>query len=244
MVDAAGLLRRPVAADNAAMESEPKRKRRWFQFSLRSLLIVTMICAIGSAWVARKMERKRLERAAIEAILKLGGNVEYDYQLVKPFPPSFSRTAEPYGPAWMRRLLGENFFSEVNGVFLYGANVTDDELVNLKWFTEAVCLMLEKNNITDIGLVNLKGLTRLYALSLDVTNVGDAGLENLGGMDELRYLGLKSSKVTNAGLVHLKGLRRLRYLDVSDTRVTDAGVKDLQIALPNCKILCQQSSRR
>ena len=40
MVDAAGLRRRSVAADNAAMEAEPtkleptKPKRRWFQFSL------------------------------------------------------------------------------------------------------------------------------------------------------------------------------------------------------------------
>jgi hypothetical protein len=38
----------PPPADNAAMESEPpkvdppKRKRRWFQFSLRSLLIVVL----------------------------------------------------------------------------------------------------------------------------------------------------------------------------------------------------------
>ena len=40
--DAAGLLRRPVAADNAAMVAEPpkpeppKRKRRRFQFRLRT----------------------------------------------------------------------------------------------------------------------------------------------------------------------------------------------------------------
>jgi hypothetical protein len=34
-----GLLRRPTAADNAAMENEPKRKRRWLQFRLRTLLI-------------------------------------------------------------------------------------------------------------------------------------------------------------------------------------------------------------
>jgi hypothetical protein len=44
-------MRRPIAADNAAMEVEsikaepPKRKCRWFQFSLRTLLIgVTLLC--------------------------------------------------------------------------------------------------------------------------------------------------------------------------------------------------------
>ena len=47
------LLRLPAVRDNAAMQTEPpktaapKRKRRWFQFSLRSLMIgVTMLCIL------------------------------------------------------------------------------------------------------------------------------------------------------------------------------------------------------
>ena len=58
----------------------PKRKRRWYQFSLRTLLIFTVVCAIGSAWVARRMDRKRRDREAVAVILKLGGSVSYDYQ--------------------------------------------------------------------------------------------------------------------------------------------------------------------
>ena len=50
--------------DNAAMEAEPKRKRRWFQFSLRSLLIFTVIVAIPCAWLGRRIERKGQEREA------------------------------------------------------------------------------------------------------------------------------------------------------------------------------------
>jgi hypothetical protein len=48
------LLRLLAVGDNAAMQSEPpkaeppKRKRRWFQFSLRTLMIFTLICAVGS----------------------------------------------------------------------------------------------------------------------------------------------------------------------------------------------------
>src|SRR5262249_48731416 len=41
----AGLLRRPAATDNAAMDAEPKRKRRWYQFSLRTLKIGSFIAA-------------------------------------------------------------------------------------------------------------------------------------------------------------------------------------------------------
>jgi hypothetical protein len=83
------LLRLPAVKDNAAMQTEPpeaeppKRKRRWFQFSLLSLLIFTMACAVGAAWVAREMERKRiraLEEKAHEelrAMVKPVANMPY-----------------------------------------------------------------------------------------------------------------------------------------------------------------------
>ena len=51
----ADLHRRRVAADNAAMETEstktesPRRTRRWFQFSLRTLLIGVTIAATFAA---------------------------------------------------------------------------------------------------------------------------------------------------------------------------------------------------
>ena len=69
------------------MQSEPskvdplKRKRCWLQFSLRSLLIFTRIVAVACAWRGRKIERKRKEREAAEAIVKLGGEVWHDREL-------------------------------------------------------------------------------------------------------------------------------------------------------------------
>jgi hypothetical protein len=64
----------PVAADNAAMEADlikaapPKRKRRRFQFSLRTVIIFTATIAIGCAWLGKKIERKQREREAIELV--------------------------------------------------------------------------------------------------------------------------------------------------------------------------------
>jgi hypothetical protein len=68
------LLRRPAAGDNAAMQTKPstadpqKRKRRWFQFSLRTLMIVVALLAAQCAPVmwfirARDAERFRAQRA-------------------------------------------------------------------------------------------------------------------------------------------------------------------------------------
>jgi len=63
----------PAVRDNAAMQTgppkaePPKRKRRWFQFSLRSLQIAVALLAILSAWLGRKIDWKRKERDAAKA---------------------------------------------------------------------------------------------------------------------------------------------------------------------------------
>jgi hypothetical protein len=47
---------------------------------------------------------------------------------------------------------------------------------------------------------------------------------------------LSGREVTDAALKGLAALKNLTSLDLSDTRVTDDGVKELQKALPKCKI--------
>ena len=73
----------------------PKCKRRWFQFSLRSLMIFTLVCAAGSAWIGRKLEQKRRECKAVEAVRRFGGLLYYDYE-------AHDSLAEPSAPAWLR----------------------------------------------------------------------------------------------------------------------------------------------
>ena len=185
----------------------PKRKRRWFQFSLRTLLLFTVVCAIGCAWLARRVERKSKEREAVEAIVRLKGEVFYDYQL------GAVEDVKPSGPAWLRKLLGENFFSEVDAAFLYDPDITDVELTNLEGLTELQTCVVTGNKVTDAGLVNISGLTHLQM----PRSSGD--------------------KITDAGLVNLRGLTQLQELDLRDTLVSDKGVNDLQKALPKCNIL-------
>ena len=42
--------------------------------------------------------------------------------------------------------------------------------------------------------------------------------------------------MTDAGLKELKDLKQLTTLSLGGPKVTDAGVKELQAALPKCKI--------
>ncbi len=218
------LLRLAAAGDNVAMQIEPpkadrpKRKRRWFQFSLRTLLIVIAIVAIPCAWLGSRIERKRKEREAVAAVEALGGYVWYDYQAAAPGGPPWASPAEPYGPAWLRSFLRDDFFSEVTGVSLQDANVSDADLVNLKGLSYLESLnLVDRISITDAGLINIRGLAQLKMLDLQRTNVSDVGVANL------------------------KGLGRLKTMYLFGTKVTAAGVNEVRKMLPNCEIITDET---
>ena len=53
-----------------------KPRRRWFQFSLRTLFVLlTVLCV----WLAVTVERVRKQREAVAAIEAVGGSVFYEY---------------------------------------------------------------------------------------------------------------------------------------------------------------------
>ena len=118
--------------------------RLHFQFSIRSLLILTVVVAIPCSWLAVKMQQVRRERDAAAAIEKLGGSVEW---------------SEPFRPMWLRRLLGDDFFRSVAHVKLDGTEVTDAGLENLKGLHQLQYLTLEITKVTGLGWKTLRGST-------------------------------------------------------------------------------------
>jgi hypothetical protein len=83
--------------------------RRWFQYSLRSFLILVTALAV---WLGIVVNRAREQREAVKAIEALGGEVVYDWKL------ELDRE-EPLGPRWLRELIGDDFFQEVRHVYLF-----------------------------------------------------------------------------------------------------------------------------
>ena len=94
---------------------------RWrFQFSIRSLLVLTVAVAIPCSWLAVEMKAAREQREAVEAIQEVNGYVAYDWQFVSDeiLRTSNCRIAQPPGPVWLRNLLGDDFFGSVSDVIL------------------------------------------------------------------------------------------------------------------------------
>ena len=51
---------------------DPKSKLQWFQFSLKTLLIVVTLVAIPCSWLAVKLKEAKEQREAVAEIEKLG----------------------------------------------------------------------------------------------------------------------------------------------------------------------------
>ena len=85
--------------------------RRRFQYSL--LLLVFMLANIAMAWFFPRWGAARRQREAVAAIRAMGGHVTYDHEArwnaarAAPMPAK-----APPGPAWARKLLGEDFFAD------------------------------------------------------------------------------------------------------------------------------------
>ena len=211
-------------------------------------------CAAGIAcsWFAVEMKKAREQKEAVAAVVKGGGVYEYDWRF--DANGHHLPLAQPICPAWVRSLLGDDFFGEVvyaiylrnpedqvtnldlsplsalthlQLLWLNAPQVTDAELEHLRGLSQLKVLNLATSTVSDSGLKQLVGLTQLEALNLDQSSVTDHGLKYISNLTELRDLSLRYTQITDAGLQKLGNLRLLRALKLDGTDVTDAGLKSL-----------------
>ncbi len=254
-----------IAKSTAALISHrPARPRRW-RVSVRTLLVVVAVVAIPMRMLGVRLDQKRGERQTVQMLHHLRNEAAYDYEYsygqLQGDGETYSQWdwgAAPYGPRWLRSILGDDFFSKVIYVKVYGA---DDKLLQaIGSLTDLRVLELHGAKITDDGLSSLAALTNLEELRLSAENVTDAGIAHLAGLKKLRVLDLHFLELTGVGLKRLNGLTRLEFLNLSYTTVkdqdilvlgdftqlksidldgtetTDAGVRELQKRLPQCEI--------
>jgi len=189
-----------------AMSSSPKH--RWFRYNLRSVLVATTLMAVYlGIWTSSA----RRQRASTNAIVALGGSVTYDFQATTG---RFVVDAVPVGPAWLRSILGRDWFDSVHGVGLYDADGATDELI----------------------AVSLHGVPDTRSLQLDRSNAGFETMAIVSKMKSLRNLMLHDTSVDDRGLQSLCRLSNLENLDLRGTRATEKGIRMLRAALPNCTI--------
>jgi Leucine-rich repeat (LRR) protein len=192
----------------------PKPKRRWFQFSLRTLLLTMFLAACLVGWVAWRLRAPNLKK--LEAV---GGRV----------------WGKGDGP---REVCFVSYICTPYGSFLDERNeaVADADLWHLKAVPNLRSLELSHTNISDDGLVHLRRLRTLAVLELEDARVTDAGLAHLKQLPQLESLNIMGTSVSNAGIVHLKQLTSLDSIDIADSRITERGKAALKGALPRASV--------
>ncbi len=206
------------------MTSQSKPRRRFFRYSLRTMmLVVTLICVLLGITAKRAQDQKQ----AVEVILESGGIVLYQHRTERSDPP---------GPEWLRKFIGDEYFFRVDSVHFTEAKINEASLIAISRLTDMRSLVLTGNRVTDAGLEHLQTLTKLQDLNFSSTEITDAGLVHLRGMTELQRLFFYNTKISDRGVEHLNVLTNLRGLILNRTSITDEGARNLRQALPNCKV--------
>ena len=226
--------------------------RRWLQFSLRTMLVLTLV---SSAWLGRFVDRARRQKQAIDLILEEDGGVIYQHEVkadvdadawLEGTRDALDLDAAP-APAWVCRSLGEEYFLRVVCASLWrhaADDVAAQRLIDLPWLEELHLRGFRGRDFSQ--LEGVPGLRRVFIGSngagirlghlqasrkLEVLNVqgrfSDADLEDLEQFAALRELDLSSPSLTDQTLRRIAKLPRLEYLRFSSPGITDAGVKAL-----------------
>lgn len=157
---------------------------RWRpQIRIRTLLVLILMLAFGTAWVGERRRALAHRRQAIAAIVELGGGVQFDYQSV---PGAVS--PGPYALKWM--LGDDDAFARVELVSFYDgqSRIGGGALAILNKLKELRELHLEDSTISDAELVHLKGLVGLEVLSISKMQLTQERLECLRSLRSLRRL--------------------------------------------------------
>ncbi len=221
---------------------------RWrFQFSLRSLLALTVAVAVPLSWLSLEIKETTEQKAEAEEVVRLGGKAGYAGQVNENNGIAL-KTPRLIGPESLRHLLGDDFFTgvvfvdlnftrpsiadlgrlrrlkQLKVLTLNFTDVTDEGLEQLKGLRQLDLLYLGQTRITDAGLKHLASFPQLKRLEISYVDIMDTGMKLLGSLTQLEELTLDHDHITSSDLAHIRGLKRLQSLYLDCNNVTDAGV--------------------
>ncbi len=212
------------------------RAKPWLTYSIRSLLLVLFLVALGLGFMVNRANRQLQTLAAIKSV---GG----DYRL--------RRNNQGWSSQWLQRWFGEEAFDEVLSVNLRGTDAGDDLVTRLGKLKGLQELDLSGTQTTDAGVLRisqqplrvlwlqecpisdesgriLSKVKTLKRLLVNGATCSDRFVENLGELPELKDLGLRGTGVTSEALKQVVLFPKLEKLYLYSTVVDDHGMQFLR----------------
>ena len=245
----------------------PRGKRRWWRFSLRTLLVFVTLFCVFVGWFVSRLHKAERQRFAVEKLKESSFEVGYDWAL----NPEGSEDFKPQRPAptWLRNRLGDDFFDAVVYVRSrsdagVARSIGDNEFQWIFSLPELRSLHFNESAITQASAARLQELKELENLTVWDSRIDDEWMKGIGACVHLKRLSLLNTpRVTDAGYVYLHSLvdledlhspdgddsallaiaqlKHLRFLQLMGHKASDAGVKVLA-GLPRLEHLILSST--
>jgi len=201
-------------------------RRRWFQFRLRTLLVLVTIAAVLLAILGQKIRQYNREQHVIAWVHAQGGHCWFQNQIDSTEQVSGNATWELWSHA--------STYTVYPGQYdLKSTHSMQREPMSWwRWKEGPITgASITHSDLKDISPLN--ELPKLDELILTSTQVSD--LSPLVGAKQLRILNLTLTQVSD--LSPLVGLKNLEVVILYDAPVTDEQVETLKKALPTCMII-------
>jgi len=215
-------------------EAPTPQPRRWFHFSLRTLLLLALLIALPLGWVAKERRQSTFE-AELAVRLERAG-----WQFTRGSILDSTRDfhTHPRQISWQHALAIRLFGERI--IFAINSSAGQQELEQLAGLSNLQHLAVGTDDIVNLNFVNqhkvLKVL-RIYC-NREVQKVDakqeDLDLAPLRALPKLKILVIQNRQVND--LAPLQHLFSLEGIMLTGTRSTHEQVGRLRDALPNCTL--------
>jgi len=207
--------------------SDKKRSFR-FRFRLRTFLIVVTIVSV---WFGSRLKTARDQQDAVNAfseITRIHSPARFRYAYEFDRFGNFIRQADPPGPNFLYRGLGQHFFARVVDLSLDGTRAVDSDLRHLSKLPRLRWVDLEYTSVTDSGLEDvIRRFPNLNRLDVQDTRVTSEGLKHVVALKHLRYLLFGQTPFSDNDFVHFSKLMRLEGISAPNAQLDGSGLRHL-----------------
>ena len=202
-------------------------KKNRFSFSLRFLLIVTLIAALFFGSLGRRFQFIRHQRAAVKRLEEIRSRIEWNAH-----------------PGIVSRLFGGELFQDVTSVWIRRRPyLHEDDLELIGRLRYLKKLKLEETPFDSAGLQHLSQLANLETLEITNAKIVATGLTGLVGPKGLTTLTLSQTNIDDGGVSHItQQFLNLESLNLSNTQITDIATPALS-RLKNLETLVLTNNR-
>jgi Leucine Rich repeat len=221
---------------DVAPKQSPARWRIGPRFSLRALVLLVLLSAIGSGIYSWGLRRAQRQAPAAATLREFGARLIYDCDVTREEIVRRRRRLvdvheSPY-PEWLISRLGIDFFHNVTEVHCESSRRLSDS--DVKRFWAAVGKLPELTHLEASGGVTRAGSlraldrhTQLESLALRWAEVAPTDYVVLQKLNRLERLNLSDTPITDECLANIGGIKTLKCLDLHHATITNAGIEYL-----------------